>query len=156
MPSGSHGRQNAAMKQPNGNRRVVIVDDNRGFRAAADVFLRTLDGVEVVGFAADGLQGLELIDRVEPDAAIVDISMPGLNGFELAAQLRKPPAGPGIILVSMNVDQATRSEAHRLGVDGVVAKADFVEQLPQLLEAIFLKSGPRGILQAPDKTERHS
>jgi DNA-binding NarL/FixJ family response regulator len=137
-------------------RRVVIVDDNRGFRAAAEVFLRTLDGVEVVGFAADGLQGLELIDRVGPDAAIVDISMPGLNGFELAAQLRKPPAGPGVILVSMNVDQATRSEAHRLGVDGVVAKADLVEQLPRLLEAIFLKSGLRCILQAPDNTEGHS
>ena len=124
--------------------RVVIVDDNRGFRFAAEVFLRTLDSVEIAGTAPDGLQGLELIDRLKPDAAIVDISMPGLNGFELAARLQEQPLAPGIILVSMNVDQTTRSEALRLGVDGVVSKADFVDQMPAMLDAIFVKRTLRG------------
>jgi DNA-binding NarL/FixJ family response regulator len=143
MPGGCHGRQNGAMNQSNSGRRVVIVDDNRGFRAAAEVFLRTLDGVEVVGSAVDGLQGLELVDQVKPDAAIVDISMPGLNGFELAARLRDRPQAPAIILVSMNIDQATRSAAHGLGIDAVLPKADFVEFLPGMLESIFLKRGDR-------------
>jgi DNA-binding NarL/FixJ family response regulator len=125
-------------------RRVVIVDDNRGFRFAAEVFLRTLERVEIAGTAPDGLQGLELIDRLKPDAAIVDISMPGLNGFELAARLQERPESPGIILVSMNVDQTTRTEAHRLGVGGVVSKTDFVDQMPDLLEAIFVARAARG------------
>ena len=125
-------------------RRVVIVDDNRGFRFAAEVFLRTLDSVEIAGTATDGLQGLELIDRLKPDAAIVDISMPGLNGFELAARVQVLPEPPGIILVSMNVDQTTRSEALRLGIDGVVSKVDFVEQVPDMLEAVFVGRAGRG------------
>jgi DNA-binding NarL/FixJ family response regulator len=125
-------------------RRVVIVDDNRGFRFAAEVFLRTLDSVEIAGTATDGLQGLELIDRLKPDAAIVDISMPGLNGFELAVRVQELPEPPGIILVSMNVDQTTRSEALRLGIDGVVSKVDFVEQVPDMLEAVFFGRAGRG------------
>jgi DNA-binding NarL/FixJ family response regulator len=125
-------------------RRVVIVDDNRGFRFAAEVFLRTLDSVEIAGTATDGLQGLELIDRLKPDAAIVDISMPGLNGFELAVRVQELPEPPGIILVSMNVDQTTRSEALRLGIDGVVSKVDFVEQVPDMLEAVFVGRAGRG------------
>ena len=125
-------------------RRVVIVDDNRGFRFAAEVFLRTLESVEIAGTAPDGLQGLELIDRLKPDAAIVDISMPGLNGFELAVRVQELPEPPGIILVSMNVDQTTRSEALRLGIDGVVSKVDFVEQVPDMLEAVFVGRAGRG------------
>lgn len=125
-------------------RRVVIVDDNRGFRVAAEIFLATLAGVEIAGTASDGMQGLDLIDRLKPDAAIVDISMPGLNGFELAARLKERPASPGIILVSMNVDQTTRSEARRLGIEGVVSKVDFVDQIPQMLEGIVAGGGSRG------------
>jgi DNA-binding NarL/FixJ family response regulator len=119
-------------------RRVVIVDDNRGFRFAAEVFLRSLQGVDVAGTAADGEQGIDLIERLKPDAAIIDIGMPGLNGFEVAARLRDKPGRPGIVLVSMNVDQTTRTEAYRLGADAVVSKVDFVDQLPRMLEAIFL------------------
>ena len=144
------------MDQPAPRRRVVIVDDSRGFRFAAEVFLRTLEGIEIAGSAADGLQGIELIDRVKPDAAIVDISMPGLNGFELAARLKERQDGPGVILVSMNVDMTVRAEAHRLGVDAVVCKLDFVDRVPAVLEAIFLENGRRGVAQAPEPNERHS
>ncbi len=125
-------------------RRVVIIDDNRGFRLAAEAFLRTLGGVEVAGTAPDGEQGLELISRLQPDAAILDVNMPGMNGFEVAAELRKRAQAPGIILISLNVDQATRTEAHRLGVDAVLPKADFVCDLPVMLEGIFVKRRAHG------------
>lgn len=136
--------------------RVVVIDDNRGFRIAAEAFLRTLNGVEFAGTAPDGEQGIELVARLRPDAAILDISMPGMNGFEVATRLRAQTDAPGIILVSMNVDQATRTEAHQLGVDGVVAKADLVEQLPRLLEAISLKNDRRGNARTPGNGEGHS
>ena len=124
------------MDQNAPNRRVVVVDDNLGFRLAAEMFLRTLPGVEFAGAARDGNQGLDLIFELKPAAAIIDVSMPGMNGLELVTQLRKLPDAPGIVLVSMHIDQAMRDEAQRLGVDAVVPKADFVFDLPAALEAI--------------------
>lgn len=115
-----------------------MVDDNRGFRIAAEAFLRTLDEVEFAGAANDGIEGLNLISRLRPDAAIIDISMPGLNGFELAARLRGEAQAPGIVLVSMHVDEMVRGEARRLGIDAVLPKEDFVELLPAVLESILL------------------
>ena len=125
-------------------RRVVIVDDNRGFRLAAEAFVRALPGVEVAGVADSGARGLEVVEREAPDAVIVDIAMPDISGLEVASQLRRRPARPGIILVSLHLDGATRSEGYRSGADAVVAKADLVDELPQVLEAVFLDRADRG------------
>lgn len=128
------------MDQPTPSRpRVVVVDDNHGFRMAAEAFLHSLAGVEFAGAANDGIAGLDLISRLKPDAAIIDISMPGLNGFELAARLRSEPQTPGIVLVSMQVDEMVRDQARRLGIDAVLPKEDFVGLLPGILEAILVK-----------------
>jgi hypothetical protein len=62
-----------------------------------------------------------------------------LNGFELAARLRGKAQSPGIVLVSLHIDQVARFEAPRLGVDAVLPKEDFVGLLPAVLEAILLK-----------------
>ena len=116
--------------------RVVVVDDNYGFRLAAEMVLRSLASVEFVGAAQDGVEGLELISELKPTVAVIDVSMPGMNGFELVAQLRTRPDAPGIVLVSMHVDEAMRIEAQRLGVDAMVPKVDFVFDLPAALQAV--------------------
>jgi DNA-binding NarL/FixJ family response regulator len=122
--------------------RVVVIDDNQGFRAAAEAFLRTLECVEFAGAANDGIAGLELITRQRPDAAIIDLSMPGMNGLALAERLRGGPDAPGIVLVSMQVDPAVRDEAKRIGIDAVLPKEDFVGRLPAVLQAIVRKRLP--------------
>jgi DNA-binding NarL/FixJ family response regulator len=129
------------MEQPSRNRRVVLIDDSPDFRRAAAAFLGTLQGVELAGMAADGPQGLELASRLRPDAAIVDITMPGMNGFEVAARLQQLPQAMAVILVSMEVDQATRREAGRLGIDAVIPKMDIVDELPEALAAVTLVRG---------------
>lgn len=116
--------------------RVILVDDSPSFRQAAESFLRTLEDVELVGTAADGTQGLALAARLSPDTAIIDIAMPDMSGFEVAAKLREGSGLPSIILVSLNVDHDTRSEALRLGVDAVLPKNRFVDDLPELLATL--------------------
>lgn len=117
-------------------RRIVLVDDNASFLRATEAFLRTLDAIELAGCATDGVEGLALISRLRPDAGIVDINMPGLNGFEVAARLRALPLPPAVILVSNNVDDATRREARRIGADAVLLKERLVGDLPALLAAL--------------------
>jgi DNA-binding NarL/FixJ family response regulator len=125
------------MSPASAQRRLVLVDDNQGFRLAAERFLLTLSGVSLAGTAADGDEGLRLIERERPDAVIMDVSMPVMNGFELAARLRESPAGPRIIMISLNMDEAVRREALRLGADAVLAKADFVGELPGVLARVL-------------------
>jgi DNA-binding NarL/FixJ family response regulator len=123
--------------QPPHRRRLVLVDDNQGFRLAAERFLATLAGFALAGMAADGAEGLRLIERVRPDAVIMDVSMPVMNGFELAARLRESAAGPRIIMISLFMDEAMRREALRLGADAVLAKEDFVGELPRVLARVL-------------------
>ena len=127
--------------------RVVVVDDNRGFRIAAESFLRTLADVTFAGAASDGDAGLQLIHHERPDAAIVDIVMPGMDGFELADRLRGRFGAPKIILMSMHVDEAMHSRAHLLGVHAVLPKEDFVGRVPAILRSIQLgrPSAPDGL-----------
>ena len=125
------------MSQASPRSRIVLVDDNQGFRLAAERFLLTLTGFALAGMAADGAEGLRLIERERPDAVIMDVSMPVMNGFELAARLRESPAGPRIIMISLNMDEAVRREAMRLGADAVLAKEDFVGELPGVLARVL-------------------
>ena len=63
--------------------RVVLVDDHELVRTGFRMILAQQGGIEVVGDAADGEEGLALIRRSEPDVAIIDVHMPRLSGIEL-------------------------------------------------------------------------
>ncbi len=71
--------------------RVVIVDDEALAREQLKRALASWADVVVVGEAANGIQALERIEELTPDAVFLDIEMPGLNGLEVAEQLGKPP-----------------------------------------------------------------
>lgn len=75
---------------------VLIVDDHPSFRSVARMLLEA-EGYEVVGEAPDGEQALELARQLSPDVVLLDLNMPGIDGFEVARRL---PAGPAIVLVS--------------------------------------------------------
>src|SRR5262245_49751226 len=64
--------------------RVLLADDHHLVRAGIRALLESLSDVEIVGEAGDGQEALAAIARTKPDIALVDISMPGLNGLELA------------------------------------------------------------------------
>jgi DNA-binding NarL/FixJ family response regulator len=65
---------------------VVIVDDHKGFRTYARRLLEA-GGIGVLGEAADGSSGLELVQRLHPDLVLLDIQLPDIDGFEVARRL---------------------------------------------------------------------
>ena len=79
--------------------RVFIVDDERRARDRLARLLRALPDIEIVGEAADGTAALDAIPRVCPDAAFLDVQMPGLNGFEVLAELA-PEHRPLVVFVT--------------------------------------------------------
>jgi len=79
--------------------RVLIVDDHPEFRLAAAELLEE-DGYVVVGSAADGAGAVEEARRVRPDVVLLDIQLPGADGFAVAEMLAALPEPPAVVLIS--------------------------------------------------------
>jgi DNA-binding LytR/AlgR family response regulator len=92
--------------------RTLIVDDEAPARERLKRYLAGLEGVEVIGEAPDGVQAVEMIDAHSPDLVLLDIQMPGLDGFGVVEALADPPA---IIFVTAYDQYAIRAfEVHAL------------------------------------------
>ena len=78
---------------------VFIVDDHREFRTSAGALLES-QGFEVIGEAADGDEALSTIGGVRPDIVLLDVQMPGRDGFAVADDLAALPEPPMIVLIS--------------------------------------------------------
>ena len=78
---------------------VLIVDDHPGFRAAARRLLEA-DSYDVVGEAPDGETALTASRSLAPDVVLLDIQLPGIDGFEVAARLAEDDDPPAVVLVS--------------------------------------------------------
>jgi DNA-binding NarL/FixJ family response regulator len=78
---------------------VLIVDDHASFRASARALLAA-DGYEVVGEAESGERALDEIERLRPDVVLLDIQLPGIDGFEVAGRVAAGGGGPEIVLTS--------------------------------------------------------
>jgi DNA-binding NarL/FixJ family response regulator len=78
---------------------VLIVDDHDGFRGAARELLEA-DGFVVVGEAADGPEALTEVERLVPDVVLLDIQIPGLDGFAVAERLAERVPAPAVVLIS--------------------------------------------------------
>lgn len=115
---------------------TLLVDDNITFQNAVLGVLKHVTGVQVVGCASDGLQALELVQRLHPDLVLLDLSMPRLGGLELTTRLVAMPVPPTIIIVSMHDSGAYRMAAQRAGAAAFVNKDNFIAELVPLLESL--------------------
>ena len=102
--------------------RVLIVDDQADFRSLARRLL-TADGFDVVGEAADGLSALELARAVQPDVVLLDVQLPGLDGFEVARRLRGSMSA-SVVLTSVRDREDYGGRVERSGADGFVRKVE--------------------------------
>jgi two-component system LytT family response regulator/two-component system response regulator LytT len=80
--------------------RAVLVDDEQLARDELGYLLGQLGGIEVVGYAGNGVEALTTIDRLQPDVVFLDVQMPGLTGFEVARRLLDSRAASHIIFVT--------------------------------------------------------
>ncbi|GAA2677746.1 response regulator transcription factor [Streptomyces lunalinharesii] len=106
--------------------RVIIVDDQAMVRAGFAALLAAQADIDVVGDAADGVQGVELSRRLHPDVVLMDVRMPEMDGLEAARRLLDPPVGvvhrPKVLmLTTFDVDDYVY-EALRAGASGFLLK----------------------------------
>jgi DNA-binding NarL/FixJ family response regulator len=104
--------------------RVLIVDDHPSFRATARVLLEA-EGFDVVGEAADGASALTEAGRLQPEVVLLDVQLPDIDGFDVAARLTGGvDGGPIVILVSSRDSSDFGPLVMRSGARGFVPKAE--------------------------------
>jgi DNA-binding NarL/FixJ family response regulator len=102
--------------------RIVLADDHRLVRAGIRSLLEEVPGAEVVAEAEEGREALRLIEKHQPDIAVLDIGMPGLGGLEVAAQAAQVAPRTRVLILSMHAAGPFVSRALRVGVAGYLLK----------------------------------
>ena len=132
MRSPEHTRDAVAAMGGIGCRILVVDDDPDGADSLAA--LLTLIGHDTV-VANDGLAALVLADTFRPDVVVLDLGMPGIDGFEVAERLRRTPMGPGLLLIAAtgwgHPEDRRRSLA--AGFDHHLAKPVDLHQLAEII-----------------------
>jgi DNA-binding NarL/FixJ family response regulator len=100
----------------------VIADDHAVVRQGIRIVLEEIPGLEVVAEAADGDAALKLTQQHEPDVVVLDVTMPGKTGLEVAKELRDAGQKVRILILSMHDDPEYVLQAVRAGADGYVLK----------------------------------
>lgn len=102
---------------------VLIVDDHEPFRERARALLEA-EGFEVVGEAADGESALEASHRLRPAVVLLDVQLPGLDGFAVAERLAAEADAPAVVLISSRGADAYRHRLQTSPARGFIAKAE--------------------------------
>lgn len=119
-------------------RRVLIIDDHDAIRRGVRQLLETKPNYQVVGEAADGRTGLRVAKETRPDIAILDYSIPELNGLDLAHALKRELPRIEILLYTMHDREDVIMEVLRAGVRGFVLKSDAERHLIAALDALSI------------------
>jgi two-component system response regulator EvgA len=102
---------------------VLIVDDEPNFRATARALLET-EGFEIVGEAEDGAGAIEAARRLDPEVVLLDIRLPDMDGFEVAAELAADAGPTTVVLISSRDPRDFGGLIERSGARGFLAKGD--------------------------------
>jgi DNA-binding NarL/FixJ family response regulator len=116
--------------------RVLLADDHSIVRRGLRSLIETQPDLKVVAEAGDGLEALKLCDEHHPDAVILDVAMPKLNGIEVAERLQKTQRPPSVLVLSMHADESYIIRALAAGARAYLLKDATDEDLIPALRAV--------------------
>jgi two-component system, NarL family, response regulator NreC len=116
---------------------IIIADDHQVVRIGVRSLLEDEADFRVVGEAIDGLEAVQLVERLKPDVLVLDLMMPDLNGLEVLRQVGERSPGTRVVILSMYADEAYVMEALKYGALGYVLKRESADELPEAVRAAF-------------------
>jgi two-component system response regulator MprA len=119
---------------------ILVVDDDRAVREALERAL-SLEGFEVE-LAADGAEALAAVERHQPDAIVLDVLMPGVDGLEVCRLLRRAQSRVPILMLTVRDDLGDRVEGLDAGADDYLGKPFELEELLARVRALLRRATP--------------
>jgi DNA-binding NarL/FixJ family response regulator len=116
--------------------RVIVADDHAIVRTGIRHVLESEPGFAVVGEAANGAEAIELARTLAPDVAVLDISMPGESGLQVAQELRRGSPETRVLILSMHDNTEYVLEAVRAGAHGYILKDTAATELRSAIHAV--------------------
>jgi len=137
--------------------RVLIADDVQETRRNTRLMLATIDDVEVVAIAANGLQAVELTAEHHPDILLLDINMPEMDGLTAYRKIAQKHPDIGCIIVSAEKDTTTLRTAMSIGVQEYLIKPFTIEELETAIARVYprVEEIRRKLLQAEQLRRRN-
>jgi CheY-like chemotaxis protein len=136
-----HGCGDATFKklscmEKNGHIRILLVDDHEVFRRYVSSMLKEQANVQIVGEAEDGLQAVRQAQVLQPDVILLDIGLPGMSGWEIAAWVTEQPAEKRPLLVAITGygREEDRQRSEEAGIDLHLVKPVDPAELLRLLK----------------------
>jgi len=117
---------------------VFLVDDHRVLRDGLHILLESQDDIQVVGEAEDGKKAVQTITRLKPDVAVMDITMPELNGIDAAQTIHETLPEIGIIILSIHSDLEHIFRALQAGAQGYLLKESAGSEVISAVRAVYL------------------
>ena len=114
----------------------MLADDDHTFLAALEPLIEHQPELTVVGAAANGLDAIELADALLPDAVVIDVHMPLLDGVTAVARLRTDHPHLCLIALTGDPDTVLHEAVREAGADAVLQKGELVETLFDRLQAV--------------------
>ncbi len=119
------------------NKNIVIIDDHPLFRAGLKSIAESHKSISVAGEAGNAKDGMEIIKKIKPELAIVDISLPDKNGINLSSELLQIFPDLKILIVSMHAKIDYIAEAFQAGAKGYITKDSASDRLIQGIETVL-------------------
>lgn len=117
--------------------RVFLADDHKILRESLKLYLSQEPEIEVVGEASNGLDAYNAIIALNPDIAILDISMAQLNGLDLCMKLKQEQSDLKVIVLTMHKTESYIYKALNIGVNGYVLKDNALEDLMNAIKSVW-------------------
>jgi NarL family two-component system response regulator YdfI len=118
--------------------RLLIVDDHTVVRQGLSLLFGTVDDIEVVGTAADGVLALSQVDALTPDVVLMDIGMPRLDGIEATRRIVTADPDARVVILTGDTDQAKIQQAVEAGAFGCLLKDADPEALFTAVRTAYL------------------
>jgi DNA-binding NarL/FixJ family response regulator len=125
----------SALPIPERRIRVVVADDHPLVRKLVATTFLVSSNIDVVAEAKDGVEAVEQAKKSKPDVVILNLSMPRMNGFRAAQEIRKLLPESAIVLMSSHADKQFIEEAKKIGVRVYISKTQMGDSLIKAVEA---------------------
>lgn len=118
--------------------RILIADDHGIVRTGLKLLLERMEGIQVVGEAADGREAVRRAKELQPDVVIMDIGMPLLNGLDAAGQILRENERIGVIILSMYTDESYIVRALDAGAKGYLLKDNADDDVERAIRSVAI------------------